>query len=78
MNVNTNDAGSLSLSEYAVLAIAPELAPKSLVGNQVEDHEWEQSTVAEEVSVIEKEGANVGLEAEEKKKRKLWRRLVCL
>ncbi|KAF4616545.1 hypothetical protein D9613_008386 [Agrocybe pediades] len=58
-NLGTNDAGQLSLSEYAVLAIAPELAPNSLtsegrpswdeasttdVGN---DPEWDENEKAD-------------------------------
>lgn len=37
-NLATNDAAQLSLSEYAVLAIAPELAPSGL--------DWDQATLA--------------------------------
>ncbi|KAG5652692.1 hypothetical protein H0H81_004077 [Sphagnurus paluster] len=49
-NLATNDAGQLSLTEYAVLAIAPELAPNSISSldpPSLDDaREWDRSTVA--------------------------------
>ncbi|PSR72858.1 hypothetical protein PHLCEN_2v11271 [Hermanssonia centrifuga] len=41
-NLATNDAGQLSLNEYAVLAIAPELAPNSVAPNPAD---WDRSTL---------------------------------
>ncbi|RDB17472.1 Uncharacterized protein YetA [Hypsizygus marmoreus] len=70
-NLATNDAGQLSLSEYAVLAIAPELAPRSL--SSTEEREWDQSTVAED---DRKEGK--GASPSRATKRSIWRRLTCL
>ncbi|KAF8893062.1 hypothetical protein BD779DRAFT_1610011 [Infundibulicybe gibba] len=46
-NLATNDAAQRSLTEYAVLAIAPEFAPNSLapiLELTTEDQEWDQST----------------------------------
>jgi len=40
----TNDAAQLSLSEYAVLAIAPELAPSGVATDKNKD---DDSTIAE-------------------------------
>jgi len=69
-NLATNDAGQLSLTEYAVLAIAPELAPNSV-------KEWDQSTIAgSEQDKNEKTNASVDGDAQGKKKR-FWRRLLC-
>ncbi|KAF8985789.1 hypothetical protein BDQ17DRAFT_1415302 [Cyathus striatus] len=70
-NLATNDAGQLSLSEYAVMAIAPELAPGS---SFIENVDWDgrSSTVATE-ETSEKEEYAV-----KKRKGKAWRRLLCV
>ncbi|KAF8068032.1 hypothetical protein FPV67DRAFT_1168676 [Lyophyllum atratum] len=75
-NLATNDAGQLSLSEYAVLAIAPELAPNSL---EFEDQLSDQSTVAGSGSEPDdKQKADVpgdgGIKGTAKQ---FWRRLLC-
>ncbi|CAL1711031.1 unnamed protein product [Somion occarium] len=41
-NLATNDAAQLSLNEYAVLAVAPELAPNNLVQDKLE---WDTQTL---------------------------------
>ena len=77
VNLATNDAASLSLSEFAVLAIAPELAPNSfgapaegLVGPR---GDWDQSTL--EGSVRENEA---GEKEEGRKGRTVMRkRMLC-
>jgi len=43
-NLATNDAAQLSLSEYAVLAIAPDLAPSGVATDKDKD---DDSTIAE-------------------------------
>ncbi|GLB38916.1 hypothetical protein LshimejAT787_0600780 [Lyophyllum shimeji] len=74
-NLATNDAGQLSLNEYAVLAIAPKLAPKSLQSSS-EDGEWERSTVAcSEQDKNEKMEVSVDGDVPGRKKR-FWRRLL--
>ncbi|KAG6864673.1 hypothetical protein C0991_007948 [Blastosporella zonata] len=73
-NLATNDAGSLSLSEYAIMAIAPELAPNSLasiVGAEKES--WDQATVAGSEDDQKLAGIEKG-----KKVTRIWRRLLCL
>ncbi|KAJ7682563.1 hypothetical protein DFH06DRAFT_1161543 [Mycena polygramma] len=73
-NVATNDSSGLSLSEYAVLAIAPELAPNTL--QAVPETEWDQSTIATKASsVIEKTIPSV---EKKPKKGNVVRRLLCL
>lgn len=77
VNLATNDAASLSLSEFAVLAIAPELAPNSILAGGAKT-EWDRSTLGG--SVAEKEGAR-GKESAEKKqngKAAAWKRVLCL
>jgi len=75
-NVATNDCAGLSLSEYAVLAIAPELAPNTL--QAVPETEWDRSTIAtkEGSSVLEK--AVTGAAEEKEKKKNVIRQLLCL
>ncbi|KAJ7781011.1 hypothetical protein B0H16DRAFT_1298639 [Mycena metata] len=74
-NVATNDASGLSLSEYAVLAIAPELAPNTL--DAASGNEWERSTIAagEEGSVVEKAAS---IARKKQTKRDMIKRLLCL
>lgn len=77
MNLATNDAASLSLSEYAVIAIAPELAPNSFVAeSRVE--EWDHSTLGGSIDekAAEKEGEEE--RREEKGKGPMWKRMLCL
>ncbi|TFK41764.1 hypothetical protein BDQ12DRAFT_678450 [Crucibulum laeve] len=70
-NLGTNDAGQLSLSEYAVLAIAPELAPNTLISND----EWDTSTIAEKEQDTE---TPTRKEDRKASKSPLWKRLICL
>lgn len=72
VNLATNDAASLSLSEYAVIAIAPELAPNSLAARMAGQIEWDRSTLGG--SVNEKEGAE---ESQQQGKSRIWR-MLCL
>ncbi|KAJ7228433.1 hypothetical protein GGX14DRAFT_345881 [Mycena pura] len=76
-NVTTNDSAGLSLAEYAVLAIAPELAPTGL--QAAPDSEWDKSTVAtKENSVTETPDSNKNRNQKQKeKKRNVLRRLLC-
>ncbi|KAF7352604.1 Secreted protein [Mycena venus] len=78
-NVATNDCAGLSLSEYAVLAIAPELAPNTL--QAVPETDWDRSTIAtKDGSVPEKavSGVEKQTNENEQKKRNAIRRLLCL
>ncbi|KAJ7368556.1 hypothetical protein DFH08DRAFT_28596 [Mycena albidolilacea] len=73
-NIATNDCAGLSLSEYAVLAIAPELAPNTL--QAAPETEWDQSTIAtKEGSVLDKAVSGVGTK---QKNRNVIKRLLCL
>ncbi|KAK7061860.1 secreted protein [Favolaschia claudopus] len=71
-NVTTNDCAGLSLSEYAVLAIAPELAPNSV--QAVAESEWERSTLATQ----EHYDPKAGVPGEKKERKNLVRRILCL
>jgi hypothetical protein len=80
-NLATNDAGSLSLSEYAVAAIAPELAPNSFVENRssrLED-DGDESTLNDVGGYI-KEGRKGEQNCDVKRERRVskWRRFMCL
>ncbi|KAJ7178916.1 hypothetical protein C8R46DRAFT_1323130 [Mycena filopes] len=74
-NLATNDASGLSLSEYAVLAIAPELAPNTL--QAVSENEWDRSTVAtsKEHSIIDLKATQV---SRKEKKKNMLKRVLCL
>ncbi|KAJ7648503.1 hypothetical protein B0H17DRAFT_1103120 [Mycena rosella] len=72
-NVTTNDSAGLSLSEYAVLAIAPELAPNTL--QAVPDSEWDRSTVATKENSAIGKGKGV---TETQKKKSALKRFLCL
>jgi len=76
-NVTTNDSAGLSLAEYAVLAIAPELAPTGL--QAAPESEWDRSTVAtKENSVTETPDSNKNRKQKQKeKKRNVLGRLLC-
>ncbi|KAF9029154.1 hypothetical protein BDZ89DRAFT_1160004 [Hymenopellis radicata] len=69
-NVATNDAGQYSLTEYAVLAIAPDFAPAANVVEVEKKETWDTSTLAStkaESKLVTKEG-----------KVKLWRKWFCM
>ncbi|KAG9218199.1 hypothetical protein CCMSSC00406_0005880 [Pleurotus cornucopiae] len=73
-NLATNDAGQLSLSEYAVLAIAPELAPNSL--SALSTHSIsETSTVAEDPIHEKHTGGDVHRKTGIMQ---FWKKFMCL
>ncbi|KAL0958188.1 hypothetical protein HGRIS_000351 [Hohenbuehelia grisea] len=82
-NLATNDAGQLSLSEYAVLAIAPELAPNSLTSAAGDvdtgmSSEWDRSTVGTAHEHGDKaETSSVDSEFASSTVRRSWRRWAC-
>lgn len=81
-NVATNDAAQLSVNEYAVLAIAPELAPNSLVEEREDwDHEIRTLKGSVSDSSITKEAVSAGSkELRNKEKRSGWkafRKMLC-
>ncbi|KAJ7180335.1 hypothetical protein C8R43DRAFT_1084277 [Mycena crocata] len=69
-NVATNDASGLSLAEYAVLAIAPELAP-----NNLQETDWDRSTIATQEAPI---GEKSGPADNKSRKKNVMRRFLCL
>ncbi|KAF8970077.1 hypothetical protein BDZ97DRAFT_1652716 [Flammula alnicola] len=81
-NLGTNDAGQLSLSEYAVLAIAPELAPNTFDAipfGHLHKNDWDASTAAEVDVGDEEQAREKILDSLHKKKRRpaSWRSLLC-
>ncbi|PBK94821.1 hypothetical protein ARMGADRAFT_67922 [Armillaria gallica] len=75
-NLSTNDAGQLSLTEYAVLAIAPEFAPNTarLTVENKQQEDWDRSTLASEKGeVIDKETSTNSTG-----KKRGWRMLLCM
>ncbi len=75
-NLATNDAGQLSLTEYAVLAIAPQFAPNTarLTVENKQQEDWERSTLASEKGeVIDKETSTNSTG-----KKRGWRMLLCM
>ncbi|PFH45838.1 hypothetical protein AMATHDRAFT_157669 [Amanita thiersii Skay4041] len=64
-NLATNDAGQLSLSEYAVLAIAPELAPNTVASTSLLPKDSDETTLAGSGKMGEKKHSG-------------WRRWLCL
>ncbi|KAG6815051.1 hypothetical protein H0H93_011143, partial [Arthromyces matolae] len=73
-NLATNDAGALSLSEYAVMAIAPELSPNSFSSMT---EEWDQSTIAEYDHTDKKsEEYEIKEHLTMRKKGRNWRKLL--
>ncbi|PPQ78283.1 hypothetical protein CVT25_011742 [Psilocybe cyanescens] len=72
-NLGTNDAGQLSLSEYAVLGIAPELAPNSFrpVSFTLHSDIWDGSTTAED------QGELSSKESKKRARNVSWRSLIC-
>ncbi|KAF8157140.1 hypothetical protein B0H34DRAFT_849173 [Crassisporium funariophilum] len=80
-NLGTNDAGQLSLSEYAVLAIAPELAPNNLKAIRVAETEWDEMTAAD-ISIDEadqgKREAHTRPKISRKTSESPWRTWLCL
>ncbi|KXN82742.1 hypothetical protein AN958_02181 [Leucoagaricus sp. SymC.cos] len=71
-NISTNDAASRSLAEYAVLAIAPDLAPNNLA--VAEDDNEGGSTIADSENTS---FSSVRL-AKQNAGKKSWRRFLCL
>lgn len=71
MNLATNDAAHLSLSEYAVLAIAPDLAPNDLL----ESREGDEATVVSFDKNLPAVPEDSGLT--KKGSSGKWRRLLC-
>ncbi|KAF7301879.1 Secreted protein [Mycena indigotica] len=69
-NLATNDAAGLSLTEYAVLAIAPELAPNNLRPSDSESG-WDNSTIASQEQVFPRK-------FKEAKAKNRFKRLLCL
>ncbi|KAK7056356.1 hypothetical protein VNI00_002910 [Paramarasmius palmivorus] len=72
-NINTNDPASLSLSEYAVLAIVPGLSLAS--AREGSASSWDQATLH---SASEKEGKVDNKGKEVVNSRKPWKRWLCL
>lgn len=72
-NLNTNDAGQLSLSEYAVLGIAPELAPNSFGPAPFGLHSdlWDGSTTAGD------QDEDSSKESKKRARSVSWRSLIC-
>lgn len=82
-NIATNDSSALSVSQYAVLAIAPELAPTSFVPmDSVSESLAETSTVATSTPSLPLAGKlPEKLEKEcvdhRVKRTGAWKRLLC-
>ncbi|KAG6816481.1 hypothetical protein H0H87_005686 [Tephrocybe sp. NHM501043] len=80
VNLATNDAGSLSLSEYAVMAIAPELAPDSFAFISDEEKDWDRSTIAAS-ELGRKENVGESIEADMGRTsngKRHWKRFLCM
>ncbi|KAL0579652.1 hypothetical protein V5O48_002348 [Marasmius crinis-equi] len=79
VNLNTNDAASLSLAEYAILAIAPELAPNFHLqsrgrDDEDEDRESTRSTLRDSSSSGQCKFSEKSVKTSGKK----WKRWICL
>ncbi|KAJ8073355.1 hypothetical protein PM082_011627 [Marasmius tenuissimus] len=75
-NLNTNDAASVSLSQYAVLAIAPELAPNlQSRHDDIQDRESLKSTLHDPTE-FRKEEVSDAVSTEVRTGR--WKRWLCL
>ncbi|KAJ7582933.1 hypothetical protein C8J56DRAFT_1028850 [Mycena floridula] len=80
-NLATNDAAQLSLTEYAALAIAPELAPASFRGLVKESNvQWDQSTVASAVGSdkTDKETSKEEVTDKSERRSRPWKKILCL
>ncbi|KAI5832951.1 hypothetical protein K523DRAFT_324967 [Schizophyllum commune Tattone D] len=93
-NLATNDAAARSLAEYAVLEIAPELAPASLGTRSAKSSarprsevafqaDWDQATIAGSVrgkDIYDEKDRRVHDEKKSnaKGKGKAWKRLLCI
>ncbi|KAJ8514833.1 hypothetical protein ONZ45_g7662 [Pleurotus djamor] len=74
-NLATNDAGQLSLSEYAVLAIAPELAPSSLSSERCLPRA--SFAESERATLVAPNGMDSKLSIRSARKTS-WRRFLCI
>ncbi|EIM83855.1 uncharacterized protein STEHIDRAFT_62271 [Stereum hirsutum FP-91666 SS1] len=84
VDLATNDTAALSVSQYAVLAIAPEFAPNSFVPqDSITESLAETSTVASlraSSPLDEKSTRKIKIDNAERKEKKsgAWKRLLCL
>ncbi|KAK0444554.1 uncharacterized protein EV420DRAFT_1002693 [Desarmillaria tabescens] len=74
-NLATNDASQRSLTEYAVLAIAPEFAPNTarFTIKKKQEEDWDRSTLASE----KEQAVGKVSSASSPDKKRGWRRLLC-
>lgn len=74
MNLATNDAAHLSLSQYAVLAIAPDLAPNEVWDSQ----EGDEATIVNFDKNLLKLPGDSDLPKQRQRSSGKWKKLLCM